>query len=156
MEEFVPSLLGTWTGCEQKHIYKSCPEGMESVTRKFTFTVEFLADCSLRGVLKHEDNDGEGSSRSVTGSWRVSGAGDTVVTVDQTVFVDTSDDEWGYDSDDQQGSVAVEKCKKPVAEIRIIKQGNVVIHVTVDNSNSRINHVSHCDDIHVIQCSRVV
>jgi hypothetical protein len=126
MEEFVPSLLGKWTGCEQKHIYKSCPEGMESVTRKFTFTVEILADCSLRGVLKHEDNDGEGSSRSITGSWRFSGAGDTVVNVDQNFLVDTSDDEWGYDSDDQQGSVAVEKCK-----IRIIKQGNVAIHVTV-------------------------
>ena len=64
------SLLGKWTGCEQKHIYKSSPEGMESVTRKFTFTVEFLADCALRGVLKHEDNDGEGRSKSITGSWQ--------------------------------------------------------------------------------------
>ncbi len=156
MEEFVPSLLGKWTGFEQKHIYKSCPEGMESVTRKFTFTVEFLADCILRGELKHEDNDGEGSSKPITGSWRFSDAGDAVVIVDQTCFVDTSDDEWGYDSDDQQANVAVEKCKKPVAEIRIIKQGNVATRVIVDDSNSRINHVSHCDDIHVIQCSRVV
>ena len=156
MEEFVHSLLGKWTGCEQKHIYKSSPEGMESVTRKFTFTVEFLADCALRGVLKHEDNDGEGRSKSITGSWQFSDAGDTVVTVDQTDFVDTSDDEWGYDSDEQQGSVAVKKCKKPVAEIRIVKQGNIAARVIVDDSNSRINHVSHRDDIHVIQCSRVV
>ncbi len=38
---------------------------------------------------------------------------DTVVTVDQTDFVDTSDDEWGHDTDEQQGSsVAVKKCKK--------------------------------------------
>ncbi len=156
MEEFLPSLLGKWTGVEQKHLYKSCPEGMESVTRKFTFTVEFSADCTLRGVLKHEDHDGEGRSMTISGSWRISATGDAVAVVDQTCFVDTSDDEWEYDSDDQQGNAAVKKCKKSVAEIRIIKQGNVAAHVIVDDSNSRINHVSHCDDVHVIQCSRVV
>jgi len=142
MEAFIPSLLGKWTGVEQKSVYTSSgDEGCYAVTRKFTFTVEFLADLTLRGMLKHKDiEDDCGSSHSITGSWQVTDVGNVVAIVDQTCYVDDYDDDGG---------------KKPVAEIRVIKEGNIAKCVIVDDSNSRINHESHCEDIHVIKCSRI-
>jgi hypothetical protein len=144
MEGFIPSLLGEWMGVEQKSVYTSSGDGgCYAVTRKFTFRVEFLADHTLRGMLKHDDiEDDCGSSQSITGSWRVTDVGDVVTIVNQTCYVDDGDDDIGE--------------KQPVAEIRVIKEGNFAKCVIVDDSNSRINHESHCEDIHVIKCSRIM
>ena len=77
------SLHCSATGVEEKPVLTS--DGDEgccyTVTRRFTFTVEFLADHTLGGMLKHEDIEDDsdnhcGSSTTISGSWRVTDAGD--------------------------------------------------------------------------------
>ncbi len=144
MDGMLSSLLGTWTGVDEKSVNTSCgEEGCYLVKRKFTFAVEFLPNKTLRGSLKHEDSDDCGRSSTFSGTWKVSDDGGSVISrVDQTCYVDDSDDDFVDE-------------KQPVAEIRVAIEGGIVTHVVIDDTNSRINHEGHCEDIHVIKCARL-
>lgn len=139
------SLLGNWLGQDSKEVYAGYDGGCYPTIRKFTFTVTFQEDSTFVGCLAQEHcdcfGDTESSQQNFSGTWAASA---------QPLGVRCAVKEQTYRDDDREPLVL-----RPVVELRFRLAGSAVERVIIDDSNSASNHEAHCDDLHVIECTKL-
>lgn len=136
MDSLSSSLIGLWKGTEKKIVYTGCDGGCFAVERTFTFSVTFLEGGRLSGSLAQSDSEGEGST-PFSGKWNVNSDSQTIeALVDQTCYNEETE------------------IKGPIASLKFSYQDGRVSHVVIDDSQNEIDDEEHCDDVHLIVCTK--
>jgi hypothetical protein len=139
------SLLGVWSASQSVSTYVGGGDGgCYSVHKTFTFAAEFQADGTLRGSIKDsymDDGLELGGSKPFTGTWTLDAQTSRICThVDQTCM-----------KDDQ---LEMQSEELPIVQISCTYQEGQVSAVTIDASQSAIDHEDHVDDVLVLTCSK--